>query len=758
MTSHSRWCLSAAFVVLAAPFSMTANAEAVVEEIVVTAQKREQSLQDVPLSVTAVSGDRLAELNKNEISELTKILPGLTYKDGSTDNGRSLQIRGVGTVSFSRGVEQSVGMMVDGVVSDSLATSFLDMNDVQRVEVLRGPQGMLFGKNSSAGLVNIVTSDPTEEFEAGLTLGFGEENEQKIRGHISGALSDTVLARLSVSSTTRDGWVENTAPGVDDYNEKDEQALALKVLFQPDDNLDVMFGYKRLEKGDINAGAIIAETYSAPFNPIYPGQAAALGGTLPSGSENDKIFAPIESEAETEQNVFSLKIDYGLGDYNLVSITSFTDAHIIGNARGFSIPTILIPMNLSDGEREQFTQEFRVESPVDQSVSWVAGYYYYNNELDRTFNRTIDINAFAGAPVVQNLNMVASGDNESHSLFGQATFNLSDTARLSIGGRFTDEEVDLDQTVSRISPDPVTGLPSIPEVAANLGSILDSASETNFSWRVIGEWDFSDDAMLFASVARGYKGPGMNMLASGSNSSNPTPIVDPEIPTNFEVGIKSTWYDGRLQLNASAFYTEFEDFQASLAVVQGTSPNFFLENAGELQTEGLEVELTALPTENLLVALNLALVNATFEEYEGAECYGGQTVAQGCVNRTQDLSGGDMPYSPDLSYSIYARQDFPLDSMPFNLYAQALYYWQDDAMYATNNNPAAEIDSYGLLDLAVGLESDAGRYSAQFWVKNATDEFYPTDITIAPSFGIGLGYTLEYTYTRRYGVTLSMNF
>ena len=753
MSKAKRMCWAVTLATIAAPASVNTYAQAMIEEIVVTAQKREQSLQDVPLSVSAVSGARLAALNKNEIAELTKILPGLTYKDGSTDNGRSLQIRGVGTVSFSRGVEQSVGMMVDGVVSDSLATSFLDMNDVQRVEVLRGPQGMLFGKNSSAGLVNIVTNDPTEEFELGLSVGFAEENEQKYRGYISGPISDTVLARLSISSTTRDAFIKSTNPAVDDYNDKDEQAVALKVLFRPNDNLDVMFGYKRLEKGNINAGAVVAESYSPPFNAFFPAVAMALGGSLPSGSENDELFTTIESQAKTDQDIFSLKADYALGDYTLVSITSFTDAHIIGNARGFPIPLTLIPMNLSDGKREQWTQELRIESPLDQTVNWVAGYYYYSNELDRTFNRTIDLNAFVGLPLVQNLNILASGDNESHSVFGQMTWNLNDTTRLSFGGRFTDEKVDLDQTVGFINPDPVTGLFAIPE--ATPGTIVDSQSETNFSWRVIGEWDFADDAMLFASVARGYKGPGMNMLSSAPIS--PKPIVDPEIPTNFEAGIKSTWYDGRLQLNASAFHTEFKDFQASLSIVRDLSPSFFLDNAGELRTQGLEVEMTVLPTENLLLALNLAVVDATFEDYPGAECYAGQTEAQGCVNGTQDLSGKDMPYSPDLSYSLFARYDLPLDSLPFNLYAQALWYWQDDTMYATNNNPLAEVDAYGLLDVALGLESNDGRYSAQFWVKNATDEFYPSDLIIGPGFGIGRGYNLEYTYARRVGVTFSLN-
>lgn len=735
-------------------WSMTTVAETMIEEIIVTAQKREQSLQDVPISVVAISGERLNSLQRNEIADLTKVMPGVTYKDGSTDNGRSLQIRGIGTTSFSRGIEQSVGMLIDGVPTNSLATSFLDMNDVQRVEVLRGPQGMLFGKNSSAGLINIITNDPTEEFEGGVSASFGDESEEKYTGYLSGALSDSLMARVSFSSSQRDGFIKNTNPAGSDYNDRDEQALNLKLLFRPTEDLDFKFGYKLLERGNLNAGAVVVETYSPPFSGLYPQLAQAAGGTLPSGDENDEGFIVNDSDWNTELDIYSLEVNYALGDYTFTSITALQEADILGNALGFAIPVNLIPNNTSDGEREQWSQEFRLHSLIDQDVTWVLGYYYYKNELDRTFNRTIDLNAFAGLPFVQSNSSAGQMENESHAVFGQATWNVSDAFRLSVGGRFTDEEISLLQTQSSINPDPVTGLPSIPEAAP--GTVDVSESETNFSWRVIAEWDVGEDALIFANVARGYKGPGANMLSSAPIA--PKVIVDPEIPTNFELGIKSSWMNGQLQVNATAFYTEFEDFQASLSTIVNLTPAFFLDNAGELQTSGFELELSYLPTDNLLVGLNAAFINAKFEDYTGAECYGGQTEAQGCINRQQDLSGKDMPYSPDSSYSLFARYDLPLESLPFNMYAQAMYFWRDDAIYATNNNPATEVDGYGLLDLGIGIESDDGRFGAQIWVKNATDEFYPSDVVVSPGFGLGYGYNLEYTYTRRVGVTLNIDF
>ena len=747
-------CPGILFLATASAQQVAGDGRQVLEEIVVTAQKREQSLQDVPLSVTAISGERLASLQRNEIADLAKLIPGVTFKGGATDNGRSLQVRGIGTTSFSRAVEQSVGMMIDGVVTSSLATMFLDMNDVQRIEVLRGPQGMLFGKNSSAGLISIVTNDPTEEPEWGLTAGYADENEQKYSAYFSGPISEQLFGRLAVSSSTRDPYIKNTNPGGSDYNDRDEQAVNLKILYRPNDDLDVQFGYKLLKRGNLNGGAIIPQFYLPPFDAVNAAAAAAVGGYMPEGEENDKVFAYHDSEAKTDQDLFSLEIDYAFGDYTISSITSLTQADILGNARGFSSARDFIPNNRSFGQREQTTQEIRLHSPLDTDWTYVVGLYYYKNELDRNFDRVINLR-LVGRPFVLSLQVPHNQvENESYAVFGQTTWSVSDRFRLSFGGRYTSEDISAEQVVTFSNPDQIYGVFAVPEAAP--GVVDESHQESNFSGRVIAEYDLIGDALLFGSVARGFKGPGVNTLSSAPSAASV--IVDPEIPTNFEVGIKSEWLDGRLQVNATAFYTSFEDFQASLITLDGVTPAFYLDNAGELQTQGLELEVTALPSDNLLVSFNLTAVDAVFEEYVGAECYGGQTEAQGCFGGQQDLSGKDMPYSPDLSYNLFARYDFELPSMPFDAYVHAMWYWQDEAIYNTNNDPGTLVDSYGVLDLGLGLESDDGRYELQFWVKNATDEFHISDF-IAPSglLGTGPSHNLQYTYTRRMGVTLSVD-
>lgn len=724
------------------------------EEIVVTAQKREQSLQDVPISVSAVTGAQLELQNRTEIFDLAKMVPGFTFKDGIQDSDRAIQIRGVGTSTYSRGVEQTVGTSVDGVVASTTVSSFLDFNDVERVEVLRGPQGMLFGKNASAGLLNITTKRPTQEFTAGLSGSYAEENEVNISGFASGPLAgDALLGKVSFYSNTRDGIIENTHPnGPDDFNDRDEWGAKVKLLYEPSDDLSFYLNYTHAKR---DVACCIR-----PFDKISSSALAAFYASVgaPVGPENDKTYEVTKPKYSTEIDVYSLDINYQIGNNTLTSITSFSDTDTFDDIIGFGLTYKISPVNRGVAEIKQVTQEFRLTSPSDQVVSYVAGLYYYKNELDRHFYRIQDLTTL-GLPLILSTSNDNKVDSESYAAFGQATWNINDATRLSLGLRYNHEEVNVDQFLALVDPvrppfSTPAGIPILPEAAP--GSVKDSVTDKAVSWRVILERDVLKDAMLYASVARGYKGPGANTLPSGVTASKP--IVDPEIPTNYELGIKSEWLDGRLRANSSIFYTEFDDFQASLSDNQ-IPPSFYLDNAGQLVTEGLEFELTAQATDNLFLSGNLTYVDATFDEYKGAPCYPGQSAAQGCVNGVQDLSGKDLPYSPDLVVNLFARYDIALDSLPFNAYVQGSYHWQDEVQYETSNNPDTIVDSYGIADMALGIESDSGNYSVQLFVKNVFDKFYISGLSSELSgLGIDLVHTLEYDYTRRVGVSFKLNF
>lgn len=708
------------------------------EEIVVTAQKRSESLQDVPVSVIAMSGDELGSLNRNEVSELSKSIAGFTFQTGSGDSEKAIQIRGVGTSTFSRGVEQSVGTVIDGVVASSLVASFLDFNDVERVEVLRGPQGMLFGKNASSGMLNIATKKPTYDLSYGASASFAEENERKYSAYVSGGITETVMGRLSYYSNTRDGIIENinTSPTVDgaEYNDRDEWGATGKLLIEPTADLSLLLSFTHSERD-----------YDCCFRPpiTVVGPFAAV---LPQGEENDAILETTPRSPNTaDVDVASVEVNYQLGENTLTSITSYTDSYTTSEILATGVPVSILDANFSGSDIEQFTQELRITSPSYNTITYVAGLYYYENELD--YDQTQIFNPpFSQQPTTAGFNNLSTVTNTSYAVFGQATWNITDVARLSVGLRYNDDRITLDQTVTNIL------------AGANVatGSRSTTVDETNLQWRIIGEYDIADDKMVYATVARGYKGPGANTLASGLTATKP--IVDPEIPTNYEAGLKSEWLEGSLRLNVSVFLTEFEDFQASLSD-NGIPPNFYLANAGELETKGVEFEVTWQASENLLVTGNVASIDASFKEFNGAECYPSQTVAQGCVGGQQDLSGADLPFSPDLSVNLFARYDIPLEDMPFNAYVQGAYHWQDEAQLNSTNDPLTINDSYGLADFALGFVSDDEIYEAQIFVKNAFDKFYRSGYsTQGTPFGVLLAHSLEYDYTRRFGVKFQMNY
>jgi iron complex outermembrane receptor protein len=710
------------------------------EEVLVTATKRTESLQDVPISVAVVSGTELEKRNKTQIADISRIVPGFTFSNGTSDAGRNIIMRGVGTQSFSRSVEQSVGTVIDGVASSSLSGSLLDFSDVERVEVLRGPQGMLFGKNASAGLLSITTHSPTAEPGAGFGVRYGSESLLNASGYLSGPLvEDRLLGRISAFSNTQDALLDNNYPGGDDLNDRDDWGVRTKLQWLASDNLDAMLSYTHNERDH--------KCCQGALRVVVPGSVSDTEGG-PVGKEVDEILDNDTAKGTTDQDIVSLEVNYNLGDFLLTSISAYTEDDIFSAFRSDLYTRTALPLNDSWEKYEQFTQELRLSSPTDGALSYVVGLYYYDQDIDRSFERVIDLNGIGVAPVGQ-LSVLNDHTNtsESFAVFGQLELDVTDSARLLLGARYNDDEISIDQAVGFIEG-------TLPE--APPGIIKDKTDDQAWSWRAIGELDITDDAMVYISVARGYKGPGSNSLTSGPSSGDV--FVDPEIPTNYEVGIKSEWWDRRLRLNGAIYYTEFEDFQASTQVPNAFPPIFFLTNAGELETEGVELEFNAQLSENLVFSGAIAYTDAVFSDWDNAPCYSGQTEEQGCVDEAQDLSGADMPSSPDWAYNLNVDYYLPIPSRAFSGFASATWYWRDEVQFSTTNDPLHVGDSYGTLDLSLGIAANDGRYTAQVFVRNALDEFYEAGMEGQSVVGILAAHAMAYDYQRRYGVSLQMAF
>jgi iron complex outermembrane receptor protein len=283
----------------------------------------------------------------------------------------------------------------------------------------------------------------------------------------------------------------------------------------------------------------------------------------------------------------------------------------------------------------------------------------------------------------------------------------------------------------------------------------EKTSDEGGSYRVILERDIAEDAMVYASYARGYKGPGSNTLTSGPTADSV--FVDPEIPDSYEVGLKSQWLDNRLRLNAAAYYTTFKDFQASAQVPGAFPPIFFLTNAGELETKGFELEVDAALTENFSIQGSVAYTDATFSDWDDAPCYAQQTAAQGCVNGSQDLSGADLPNSPKWSTYLNGSYHLPLASQPFDGFATLSYFWRDEVQFSTSNDPLLVGDAYGTFDLYTGIAAKDGRYRVQVYVQNLLDEYYVVGMTRQQTVGIEAAQFLDYSYKRRFGISLQMD-
>jgi iron complex outermembrane receptor protein len=721
------------------PFSVLAQQ---LEEVTVTAQKRTESLQDVAISIAVVSGAELAALNKTQISDLSRLVPGFTFAESTSDAGRNILIRGIGTNSFSRSVDLSVGTVVDNVASGSLSGSVLDFSDVERVEVLRGPQGMLFGKNSSAGLLNITTRSPTAELSTGFGASYGSENMMNLNGYVSGPIvEDKLLGRLSMYKNSSDPIIENGYPGGDDFNDRDEWGGRGKLRWLVTDDLDAQLNYTHVKRKQT---CCVAALRQVAADSVVDRE----GG--PVGPKNDKVLDNDTSKGETKVDIYSLEINYSLADYLLTSISAYTNENVYGAARADDYTRTALPLNDSFEKYDQYTQELRITSPADGTVTYVAGMYYYYKKIDRSFLRYIDLYGIDFAPTPDSgalsVDNETKNDSESFAGFGQATWHVTDRSRISVGARYNFDQLSHKQTVK-----PIPG--TAPE--APPGTVDQTTNEQKGSWRLIGEHDIADDAMVYASVARGYKGPGSNSLPSGPTSGDV--FVDPEIPTSYEIGIKSQWFDNRLRFNGAAYYSKFKDFQASAQVAGAFPPLFFLTNAGELETKGVEIEVNAQIAANFEVQGSLAYTDATFADWDDAPCYARQIEAQGCVDGVQDLSGADMPNSPKWSTYLAGTYYIPVPSMPFDGFASLNFFWRDEVQFDTANNPLFVGDPYNTFDLYTGIAARDGRYRLQFYVQNLFDQFYPATIGGQEAVGVEAAHILEYTYKRRFGVSLQMD-
>jgi iron complex outermembrane recepter protein len=744
-------------------------------EIIVTAQKRSERLQDVPVAVSVVSGATLEAQGGVNIENAQYLVPTLNFRKSGTTINQSLFLRGVGTSTFSIAGEPSVSTVLDGVVYSRAGEAFGDLVDIERLEVLRGPQGTLFGKNASAGVVNIVSKRPTNDFEGTLEASFFTKSEYRGRGIINIPISDKARSRFTGFYGEYDGNIRNINAGVNDRvnGYKHYGFRGIVELDLSEKVKATLIGDYRKSNDDCCAEVI----GTAPTGLGL----LALAGINFQGDETRTINQNLVTATVEESYGGSLQIDAELGSQTVTSITSYRQYDNREIRDGDFVGAAFAGLNElhDDGPQtsDTFTQELRLTSPGNQRFDYVLGAFYSKADTTRTFTRRdIVCNPApaggvllpctgAGAPVSTFPNGSATFGSvfKNFALFGQGTFDIVDRFRVIGGVRYTIDQLDVFH--SRVSP--LTGPGIQPNFDAGVfnggltgpGGFIagpsngipfrNKATNTNFSGRAGVQFDASKNSTLYATYARGYKGPAFNIFFNLTAVG--TGEIAAETADSYEAGIKNTLFGGKLVVNLAAYYAKYKNFQANNPdIVAGVVVTRFT-NAGRISTRGGELDLIWRPINNLNINGGFAYTDAKVDQFFLPP--GGNPA--GVVP-----SGTPLAYAP--KYKASLGGDYTIETGgAINIVLGAQASAQSKQLSLFDPSPALRaagtIGGYTLVDLSVGVVDVNDRFKLTFQVKNVFDTSFASSITNGGPGG-SFRFLIPREADRYFGITAKVNF
>lgn len=776
-------------------------AGAQLEEVIVTARKRDETAMEVPLSIALVSGDKIDNYVLNSAVNLTAMQPGVHLSDDALSD--NITLRGIGS-GGNQGFEKSTATYMDGAY---VARGFWlksGLFDLDALEILKGPQGTYFGKNAIAGAFNMQSRDPTDEFEASIGSGY-EVNAQEyfLEGIVSGAVSDGFLARAAVRYTDSSGWLENVNLG--DEPDKEEALARLTLVWLPSDNLEVnlKFDYSDFDRigrafdistcsqfgGFAGPFAILSEggttldgPLGVPLNFVAPGANGApsqddctandrTSSSYLAGVTGFRAFTPfvpggipVTVPADRQRNVSDFweafattaTINWDFSDWTLTSLTSFrtqeyeaylscdfTDLHICNTDRF--------------DEHDSLQQEIRVTSPQDGRVRGVAGVFYEDGELSVLSDASV-MAFFVGQRVGP-----GSQDSTSWSLFGEVEFDLGDQLTLALGARYSDEQKDatLDNCLGPLFSDGTCenrtdgGFPPtfFFEFPAPLSGTF---SDDDFSPSATLTWQASDNAMIYGRYAEGFKAGGFDLEASTIAVFNDPGsfTYDSEEAESFEIGTKVTLLDGRMQLSAAVFDSDYTNLQVQTF---GGGVSFIVQNAGEATSQGTEFELLLQATDDFLFGTSFSLLDATIDELTNGQCHPFEAPTRVVgTSRICDQSGNDQPYAPEFSANIFGNYTTTFSNGLGGRFGFDIY-WSDDYQTDVVNDPNTVQDSYSLVNVNLALLDADGRWEMAIYGRNVTDELVINDNGPAPLMGDGTRFA-SLLQTAAYGFQFKYNF
>lgn len=710
-----------------------------IKEILVTAQKVAENVQDVPIAVTALSSERLEQTGTTSLEGITRLVPSVTFRKGTTSANSAIVMRGVGTISFSIAAEPSVSTVVDGVVLSRSGQAFMDLVDAERLEVLRGPQGTLFGKNASAGLVNIVSKGGTETFEAEGRAEWFEGDEYRFKSSLSGPLGENLSARMTGFYGTYDGNITNInggseeqingyehygARGIVDYDGSMARLRLIADWFEADDDCCA-------DITTVSRGAVLDAELGLPG-----GSAQGLGQRY--------VNHNLVTQTRDRQWSITASGDIDLGDTHTLSLVSgYRNWRNREIREGDFLPRPIVgTAQLHDDglvTTEQMSFEARLASDPTQDFFYQIGGFLWHSDNKQTFTRNVITCSSSTLPVdprtgarpcnlndtVNTIFPTATSNSDvnssNYAVFGQATYRPIDLVALTGGLRYTWDEL----SFTHIRPrgiNAATGLPATgPGVSGNPaggtvasggnGTNVSAGSSTNgnLSGKAVLQLFPSEDIMFYGSYTRGYKGPAFNVFFNHTAPSNAVPI-DEETSDAFEVGAKTQFLDNRVQLNVAAFTVEYDGFQANNFVLLNGATVTNLTNAGTVKSEGFEVDLLVVPVDGLTLRASSAYADAKVKEFN----------PNPLTNAPDARNGTKLPLAPEFVYTLGGSYEGDVGG--FRFYLDTDYRHVSEQF--SDLGEQGLIDPYGLWNASLGFSDQADSYRLTFHARNITDESY----------------------------------
>lgn len=697
----------------------------VLEEVLVTARKRQENLQEVPMAISALTAKDIAEAGLVRLQDIAQLVPNMSYMEPNSNKFTNITLRGISS-GGGLGNDPAVGVYIDEVYIGRDSGFNGDLLDIERVEVLKGPQGTLFGRNTTVGAINITTKRPGKELEGMLLLDVGDYNYTRMGGLISVPLSDSVAAKLSVVDTERDGYLDNSFGGT--VNNVDYTTGRGQLLWTVNERMDVLLTANyRESKGRGNA--YVTRFQGQPVEKTF------------------EVSIPDPGFEDVEDSMYALHVNYDFENYTLTAITSMQKLE--ENYRQDSDWTPLDDLTgIDTRDMDSWSQELRLESSGDARLDWVVGGYFYHQEFD-VFTQALSggdtIFAFFGlndligrglrpsdvSPGLPNgvdINAASTIETDSFSIFGNATYDLTDQWSVTAGLRYSEDNKDLDYEQKA---DPLAGAVGFANFV-----LQDEQDDGELTSTISLNWQPNENILAYARYASGYKAGGFN---NGVSTSASLVSFDAETLDIYELGLKSTLLDNTLRVNVAIFHMEYKDKQESRFVA---GAGFQQSNAGEAVSDGFEVDFEWVPLERWTVYGALGYADADYDEY--------------VLDASTDNSGNKLTRAPEWNASVGVQTDWDFsDYLQGNLRVD--YAYQDEFFFQPDNDPFFTADSQGIVNARLGISGGDGSWQFTLWGRNLTDEDNLNDLFGASSFVFPL-YHYALMAPRTYGAELQFRF